>query len=418
MKYNLPNETVITLSNVEGKFGIGVSSEVGYEAKRLGLSYILVITDPNISQNTKILQEIVGYLEEYGLKVDIFDKAHVEPVDYEVEKAIEYAKRKNYDGFIGVGGGSSIDTAKIVNLYTTYPTETFKDYIAPPTGKGKTVPGKLKPTIAIPTTAGSGSETSPTAVVDLKKEKIKVGISHQYLIPSIVLLDPLLTISLPPYYTAASGLDVLISNIEAYTTLPYNSRPRPESPNKRPVYIGANPISDINIEKSIQLIGKYLRRAYFNPYDIEARENMLLATHLGSVFKTVGVHIPHALAYAIAGRRPNLPHGVTVTLTAPAVLDFIEPVVPERLAKIASLLGEKTEGLSIMEAASLAKKALIKLLIDLNMPSGLVDLGIKEEDIPDLAKDGLKNQRLIVGCSRPVKEEDLINILKNSLHNW
>jgi len=418
MVYTSPNDTVFTVRNVEVKFGIGVSSEIGYEAKRLGMSHVLVVTDPNISEKTKILQEIVGYLEESGLKVDIFDKAHVEPVDYEVEKAIEYAKGKNYDGFIGLGGGTSIDTAKMVNLYTTYPTDTFKDYIAPPTGKGKPVPGRLKPMIAVPTTAGTGSETTPVAIVDLEKEKVKVGVSNQYLLPSLALLDPLLTVSLPPYYTASTGLDALMHDIEAYTTLPYKARPRPESPGKRPVYVGANPISDTYVEKSMELIGKYLRRAYFNPYDIEARENMLLAAHMGGAFGNAGVHIPHALAYPIAHRRHDLPHGVTGILTAPAVLEFLEPVVPERLAKIASLLGEKTDGLSIMEAASMAKEALVKFLKDLNMPSGLVDVGFDEKDIPELAKSALENQRLLIGSVRPVKEDDLIYIYKKSLHNW
>jgi hydroxyacid-oxoacid transhydrogenase len=416
--YVSPNDTVFTVRNVLVKFGEGVSSEVGYEAKRLKMTKVLIVTDKNLNENTKIPTRIKGCLGEVGIKADIFDGAHVEPIDAEVMKAIEFAEGKGYDGFVGLGGGSSIDTAKMINLYTTYPTAEFKDYIAPPTGKGKIVPGPLKPLIVIPTTAGTGSENTPVAVVDLAKEKLKVGISHPYLLPSYALLDPLLTISLSPYYTASTGMDALLHSIEAYTCIPYNARPRPEAPEKRPVYIGSNPVSDIFVERSIELVGKYLRRAYHNPYDLEARHNMLLAAHLGGAFGNAGVHVPHALAYPIAGRRHELPHGITVCVTAPASLEFIAPVVREKLAKVATLLGEKTEGVTTGEAATLAKEAIIKLMEDINFPSGIAEFGFEEKDIEELAEAGIKMQRLLSCSPRPVKLEDIKEIYRKSLHNW
>ena len=416
--YVSPNDTVFTIRNVQVKFGEGVSSEVGYEAKRLKMMNALIVTDKNINENTKIPYRIKGYLEEEGIKAEIFDGVHIEPIDTEVLKGIEFAKGKDYDGFIGLGGGSSIDTAKMINLYTSYPTADLKDYIAPPKGRGKPVPGPLKPLIALPTTAGTGSENTPVAVVDLIKEKIKVGISHPYLLPTFALLDPVLTISLPPYYTASTGMDALLHSIEAYTCIPYNARPRPESPERRLVYAGSNPVSDIFVEKSIELIGKYLRRAYHDPYDLEARHYMLLAAHLGGAFGNAGVHIPHALAYPISGRRHELPHGIAVCVTGPASLDFLAPVFQEKLAKVATLLGEKTEGLSVGEAAASAKEAMINLMKDIDVPTGIAEFGFEEDDIDELAEAGIKIQRLLSCSPRTVKLDDIIEIYRKSLHNW
>ncbi len=417
-EYISPNDTVFTVRNVQVKFGEGVSSEVGYEAVRLGIKKALIVTDKNINENTRFPSRIREYLEGAGVRADIFDGTHIEPIDVEVVKAIEFAKGKDYDGFIAVGGGSSIDTAKMINLYTSYPTPDFKDYIAPPTGGGKPVPGPLKPLICIPTTAGTGSENTPVAIVDLTREKLKVGISNPYLLPSFALLDPVLTVTLSPYYTASTGIDALMHCIECYTAIPYNSRPRPPSPDKRPVYIGSNPVSDIFVEKAMELIGKYLRKAYFNPYDLEARRNMLLAAHLGGAFGNAGVHISHALAYPIAGRRHELPHGITVAVTGPAMLEFLEPIVPEKLAKIAELLGEKIEGLKVREAAALAKEALIKLMRDVNLPSGISEFGFDEKDLKELSEGAILQQRLLAVSPRPVNIQEIMEIYRKSLHNW
>lgn len=416
--YSSPNDTVFTIRNVQVKFGEGVSSEVGYEAKRLGMTDVLIVTDKNIRENTGIVAHIADRLTDEGISVDVFDGVHIEPTDAEVAKGIEYATGKSYDGFIGLGGGSSIDTAKMINLYTTHPTDDFKDYISPPIGKGKPVPGPLKPHIAIPTTAGTGSENTPIAVVDLVQEKLKTAVSHPYLLPSYALLDPLLTVSLPPYYTASTGMDALLHSIEAYTCIPYDTRPRPESPGKRPVYVGSNPVSDIFVEKSIELIGRYLRTACHDPADLDARHHMLLAAHLGGAFGNAGVHIPHALSYPIAGRNHEIPHGVAVCITGAAALEFLEPKVPEKLGRVARLLGEETSGFSKVEAAASAKEALISLMRDIDFPSGIAELGFGEEDIDELASAGIKISRLLSCSPRQVKLEDISEIYRKSLHNW
>jgi len=418
MRYFIPNDNVFAVRNVKIKFGSGVLSEIGYETSSLKIKSVLVITDENISNNTDIIKDCVKYLNEYAIDVEIYDKSPIEPMDTAILDAIEFAKGKNFDGLIGIGGGSSIDTAKMVNLYTTYPTSNFKDYIAPPTGKGKPVPGPLKPLIAVPTTAGTGSENTPVAVVDLSKEKIKVGISSPFLQAQIALLDPLLTITLSPYYTASTGIDALMHSIEAYTCIPYNSKPRPSAPQNRSVYVGSNPVSDLFVEESIKLIGQYLRRAYFNPYDIEAREKLLLAAHLGGAFGNAGVHIPHSLAYPIAGRRHELPHGVTVTLTAPKSLEFIAPLAEKKLAKVAEWLGENIEGLSLREAALRAKEGVRKLMKDLSISKGLKYEDFSEKDIDELSKAAMKMQRLLSMSPRTASIEDVKEIYRGSMENW
>ena len=418
LEYKSVHDTVFTVRNVQVKFGEGVSAEIGYEAKRLGMTKVLIVTDKNLCDSTKIPEFILSKLEEDGIKTDVYDGTNIEPIDTEVVKGIEYAMGQGYDGFIGLGGGSSIDTAKMINLYTTYPTEDFRDYVSPPVGKGKPVPGPIMPLIAIPTTAGTGSENTPVAVVDLLEEKLKVAVSNAYLLPSYALLDPVLTFSLPPYYTSSTGMDALLHSIEAYTCIPYNTRARPESPSKRPVYVGSNPVSDLFALSSIELIGQNLRKAYHQPDNLEARHNMLLAAHLGGAFGNAGVHIPHALSYPLAGRKHDLPHGIAVCVTGVAALEFLEPVVPDKLIKIANLLGENTENLSKAEAASKAKEAIIGLMKDIGFPSGIVELGFDESDIDELGEAGSKIQRLLSCSPRQVKLEDVKEIYRKSLHNW
>ncbi len=419
MNYITPNDTVFAVRNVKIKFGSGVLSEIGYEVSLMKIKSVLIVTDENLSKKTSTIKNCIKYLDEYEIEVtDVYDQSPIEPIDTAVLEAIEFAKKKKFDGIIGIGGGSSMDTAKMINLYTTYPTNNFKDYIAPPTGKGKPVPGPLKPLIAVPTTAGTGSENTPVAIVDLTKEKLKVGISNPFLGPQLALLDPTLTISLSPYYTASTGLDALLHSIEAYTCIPYNSRPRPGSPKERPVYVGSNPVSDLFVEESIKLIGKYLRRAYFNPHDIEAREKMMLAAHLGGAFGNAGVHIPHALAYPIAGKRHELPHGVTVVLTAPKSLEFIVPMAEERLAKVAEWLGETTVDITKREAAEKAKEGVRKLMKDLNIAKGLKYEGFSEKDIEKLSESAMKIQRLLSMSPRPVSIEDVKEIYRGSMENW
>jgi alcohol dehydrogenase class IV len=282
--------------------------------------------------------------------------------------------------------------------------------------------------IAVPTTAGTGSETSPAAVLDVLALKLKDAISHDFLRPDSGVVDPLNMVSMPPMVTASTGLDVFTHAAESFTRRPYNARPRPEHPGKRPVFVGSNPISDFNSLKAIELCGKYLRRAVALGTDLEARFNMALASTLAGVgFTTAGVHIPHAAAYSIAARvrdyrapdypqeEPIVPHGIAVSLTAPAVFKYTAPSDPEKHLLIAKYLGVNVEGVSPNQVGEVVSSAISRLMKDIRFPNGLRAVGYTEEDIPDLAEGTLKIQRLITQAPIPATKETITEILKDSL---
>lgn len=413
--YNLVVDNIYLFRTVPYiKFGIGATDEIGYDVEKLKVSKVLIVTDKFINEKTSLPSRVKQSIEERGIKAEIWDGVEPEPSYSSVKEGIKFAKDKGYEAFIGLGGGSSIDTAKAINLFTTYPADVY-DYIGPPIGKGMKIPGPVKPLIAIPTTAGTGSEVSPVFVISLPEIKSKVGISADELRPTQVILDPLNTISMPPNVTASTGIDALMHAIEAYTAKPYYTRLKPKTPLERPVYMGSNPTTDTLAEKAIELIGKYLRRAFVNGYDLEARCNMLLAANIaGIAFTNAGVHVPHAMSFPI-GYRKHLPHGVAVGVCGPSFLDFAVPALPEKHARIAQLLGEKIDGLSIFEAGLKASEALIKLLKDLNLPNGISAVGFSEKDIPELVEDTLKQQRLLAQSPRPISKQDLEQIFLKSL---
>lgn len=399
------------------KFGIGATEEIGFELKKIGVKRVLIATDKVVNEKTDAPSKIKHYAEDQGIKVEIWVEVEPEPSSDAMKKAIKFASDRNFDGFIGVGGGSSIDTAKVADLFTSYPGE-FLDYISAPIGKGKLIPGKIKPLIAVPTTAGTGSETTGVAVVDLTDFKIKSGFSSWYLLPDLAIIDPLNTVTMPPSVTANTGIDALMHAIEAYTCRPYYTRPKPESPEKRPLYIGSNPFTDALAEKTIELIGKNLTTAVWNGRDINARSNMSMAAFIaGVVLANAGAHVPHSMAYLVGGRK-HLPHGIGVAVHGPAFLKFAAKGIPEKLAKVAELLGEKVDGLSIKDAALKASEALITLMRDIKLPNGLEALGFTEEDIPKMAKDTLKIRRLLACSPIALKEEDIAQIYKDSMKYW
>jgi len=262
----------------------------------------------------------------------------IEPTDTSFKKAIELARSTPFEGFVAVGGGSTIDTAKVANLYSTYPPRDFLDYVNQPIGKGLPVPGQLKPLFAIPTTAGTGSETTGVAIFDLEEMHAKTGIAHRRLKPTLGIVDPKNTRTLPPMVTACTGLDVLTHAVESYTAIPYNRRPRPERPILRPVYQGSNPVSDIWSLQAMRMVSRYLIRAFEDPTDDEARSMMALAaTFAGVGFGNAGVTLPHGMSYAVSGMvrnyrpegypkdHPIVPHGMGVVLNAPAAFRFTAP---------------------------------------------------------------------------------------------
>jgi alcohol dehydrogenase class IV len=422
-------ESIIPLTMARLKFGVGATEELGYELKALGARKVLLVTDRRLWEHG-LVDRVKTIIEREKIALAIFDEVHCEPTDASMRHAIDKANGLSFDAIVALGGGSAIDTAKAVNLYHTYPAD-LHEYINAPIGKGKPVPGPLKPLIALPTTSGSGSETTTVIVLDLLEMQLKTGISHQLIRPTVALVDPLNTLSAPPAVTAATGLDVLTHAAESFTIKPYNVRPKPKDPSLRPPYIGANPIADLWSEKAIEWGGTYLRRAYYNGSDLEAKSHMAMAaTFAGIGFGNAGVHIPHALAYPIAARikgwvppgygteEPMVPHGLSVALTAAANFRFTAPSHPEKHARIALLLGVNTAGLSEWEAAMKLPEAFIRLMKDIGAPNGLGAIGYTEADIPALVEGGLKQQRLLVGSPRPVTGEDLTRIVEESMKLW
>src|SRR2546423_6149411 len=297
-------EYAFELASSSIRFGRGVTREVGMDLAEMNAKRVMVLTDPNLAKLSPVAT-VVESLRDNRIKYALFDRVRVEPTDVPFREAIDFAKDGDFDAFVGVGGGSTIDTAKAANLYSTYPAD-FLDYVNAPMGRGKPVPGPLKPLIAIPTTAGTGSETTGVAIFDLVERKAKTGIAHRYLRPTLGIVDPDNTRTLPSAVAAATGLDVLSHALESYTAIPYDRRPRPERPLLRPAYQGANPLSDIWAIKALEMVATFLPRAVADTSDDEARAQMCLAASMAGIgFGNAGVHLPHGMSYAVAGLVKN-----------------------------------------------------------------------------------------------------------------
>lgn len=425
---DIPNETVFTMEMTPIKFGPGATGEVAYDLKRLGVKHALIVTDHGVMK-LGLPERVRSLLQEANIRADIFDDVHVEPTDKSFEAISTFVHGRDYDGFVAVGGGSSIDSAKAANLFTTYPAPVM-DYVNKPIGKGLPIPGSLKPLLAIPTTAGTGSETTAVAIMDVLSLKVKTGISHRYLRPTMAIIDPLNTVTLPPMATAYPGFDVLTHALESYTSRPYNARPQ-HKPDERPVYVGSNPISDMWCEKALEYLGRYFRRAVLNGMDVEARTHMALAaTYAGIGFGNAGVHVPHSIAYPIAGlvknftppdypgEEPIIPHGLSVVITAPPTFRWTYPVNPDRHLRAAQLLGGETSGLSSAEMPEVLPRTLLSLMRDTGIANGLAALGYGQADVPALIDGTLKQQRLLVNCPRDVGAGELRQLIQSSFEYW
>ena len=395
------------------KFGDGAAEEAGYEARRLKGSRILIVTDEGVAK-AGLIANVKVSLEKEGLEVSVFDGVKPDPPMQVYEKCLGFARGPDCDVVVGLGGGSSMDVAKVVAALLAHGGELL-DYLAPPTGKGKKIPGKGLPVIAIPTTSGTGSEVSPVAVITLPERRVKEGISNNSLRPDVALVDPLMTVTLPPAMTAATGMDALAHAVEAYTTRRFDCRPRPEKPEERPVYTGGNPLTDALSATSIELVGNFLRRAVNNGYDLEARRGMAMASLLaGMAFTNAGLTAVHAITMAI-GAKYNMPHGVANAMLLPHVMEFNFTSDFERFTDVAQLLGEEADGLSPKEAAMRSVAAVKALSEDIGVPQHLSSFGVRAEDIPDLAKDCMKVQRLMICNPRRVTAGDVEEILRKAL---
>ena len=422
-------ETAFTMDSSSIKYGPGVTREVGHDMSQWGARRVLVVTDPYLS-GTEPVARVLEALRGAAIEAVLFDQVRVEPTDESFQAAIALAAAGRFDGYVAVGGGSSMDTAKAANLYATYPAE-FLAYVNPPIGQGRPVPGKLKPLIAVPTTAGTGSETTGVAIFDYTPLHAKTGIAHRALRPVLGVIDPENTRSQPPEVAACAGLDVLSHALESLTAIPYHRRPAPDQPGLRPAYQGANPISDVWAERAIALVARHLVRAQADPSDDEARGPMLLAaTFAGIGFGNAGVHLPHGMSYPVSGmvrnfipagypgRRPLIPHGMSVILNAPAVFRFTAPSDPQRHLDAARLMGADVEGARLEDAGEVLAGAIIALMRKTGMPNGLKAVGFGPADVDALVAGTVVQHRVTKLAPRPASEADLKELFLSSMTLW
>ena len=411
------------------RFGWGVTREVGMDLVDCGAKRVMVVTDP-VLRKLPPVATVLTALEEAGVSHVLFDRVQIEPTDASFKEAIAFAVGEQVDAFVAVGGGSTIDTAKAANLYATYPAD-FLDYVNAPIGKGLPVPGPLKPLIAIPTTAGTGSETTGTAIFDLVSMHAKTGISHRNLKPTLGIIDPENTATLSPTAVASTGCDVLSHALESYTAIAYTMRPYPERPILRPAYQGANPVSDLWARETLAMVAQYLPRAMADPEDREAREKMLLAASFAGIgFGNAGVHLPHGMSYPVAGMvrdyhpagyagdHPIVPHGMAVILNAPAVFRFTGAAGPTRHIQAAGLLGADVSRAKPGDAGTILSDRLIALMQELQVPNGLSAIGYTSADIPALVEGTLPQHRVTKLSPRQAAAEDLARLFEDAMRYW
>ena len=422
-------ETRFTMDTSSIKFGAGSTREVGADMARLGARRVMVVTDPRLASGETVAT-VLDALRGEAIDAVLYDQVRIEPTDETFMQAAAFATGGGFDGFIAVGGGSVIDTAKAANLYATWPAPLLT-YVNPPLGEGKPVPGPLRPLIAIPTTAGTGSETTGVAIFDYEALHAKTGIAHRALRPILGIIDPDNTRTMPPMVAACSGLDVLSHAVESFTALPYHEREAPPHPGLRPAYQGANPISDIWAAKAMAMMARTIARAVDDPGDDAARGEMLLAaTYAGIGFGNAGVHLPHGMSYPVSGMvrdyvppgypddHPIVPHGMSVILNAPAVFRWTAPANPERHLEAARLLGADTAGASRDDAGEVLAGQIEAIMRRVGMPNGLSGVGLGPDDVDALVAGTLPQHRVTKLSPRPASEPDLRALFLAAMRYW
>lgn len=425
----MTTETAFNMASSNLRFGQGATREIGMELADMGVQHVLVVTDPNLSALPPVAVALQA-LDDESIRYTLFDRARVEPTDNSLKEAITFADAHPADAFVAIGGGSVIDTAKAANLYTSCPADLL-DYVNAPIGKAKPIPAPLKPLIAIPTTAGSGSETTGVAIFDLVEMHAKTGIAGLRLKPTLGLLDPDNTKTLPPQVAACTGLDVLTHAIESYTALPYDQRPKPERPQLRPAYQGSNPISDTWSLAALRMVAEFLPRAVQDPGDDEARGMMLLAAaYAGMGFGNAGVHLAHGMSYPVSGMvrdyKPDgyqvdhaiVPHGMSVVLNAPAVFRFTAPACPGRHLQAARALGVDVSNAKQQDAGRILSDRIIEFMQILEIPNGLSAIGFSSNEIPALVEGTLPQHRVTKLSPKPAGAEELASLFEDAMVYW
>ncbi len=422
-------DTAFTVEAPNLKFGVGAIAELGADARALGMTRVALLADPRVAALAH-LANAVASLEAAGLDVVIFDEVEVEPTDRSFRAAAAFAQEGRFDGFVSVGGGSTMDTAKAANLYASHPADLFA-YVNAPLGEARPVPGPLKPHIACPTTFGTASETTGIAIFDILEKEMKTGIAHRELRPTLGLVDPAGLATLPVPVVAANGFDVFSHAIESYTARPFTKRTAPESPAARPLLQGANPYGDIACLEAIKLVGLNIERAVQAPDDLDAREALAFAGMLAGIgFGNAGCHVPHAMSYAVAGLvrdyhpegwpddHAMVPHGTSVIVNAPAAFRFTAAACPDRHLTAAEAFGADVRNRPPEHAGDALADQVVNLMRATGMPNGLRGVGYDEGDIEALTARTIPTRRLLDISPRPVEPDDLRRLFKDALSYW
>jgi hydroxyacid-oxoacid transhydrogenase len=418
-----PNATTLRWSPAPVLYGLGATREIGHELQSLGLRRVAIVTDANIVA-TGLVDEVVGFVRTAGCDAVVWSASQVEPTEASILGAVTELAGEQVDGYIALGGGSCIDTCKVVNLLTQYPADLVS-YIGRPHGEGRKIPGPLLPMIGMPTTSGPGAESTTAASVETEALEGKASIVDGALLCTVAIIDPLNTITAPPAVTASAGYDALIQAIESYTSRAFDQVPSAASYERSPL-VGANPLSDPWCEKAVELCGRYLARSVLNGYDMEARIGM----SQGAMFSRLGAagaHLPHALAAAVAstGRdytpagfdgidRPVVPHGQSVVAAAGEAFAFTWAGAPERHHRAASLLGITEEELADRGAEALVDW-IRRLIAVTDGPANLGTFGLTDADVPIVAQKTVAQRRLLPRAPRPVTEAAVSEVLMRAL---
>nr|CAD2148244.1 unnamed protein product [Meloidogyne enterolobii] len=412
------------------RFGKGVTKEIGFDVVTFGAKNPLIVTDKNVAK-TVAFENVANSLTKLGIAFEVFDEIKCEPSQQSMQLAINFARKKPFDCFLAVGGGSVIDTAKAAALYANNPNAEFFDFVQKPFGLGLIPDKTMLPLIAVPTTAGTGSETTGVSIIDIPEKQCKTGIRLRCIKPNLAIIDPLNVMSMPRNVAIYSGFDVLCHALESYTAKPYNKRsPLPSSPNARPVYQGSNPVSDVWVREALQIVKKYFRRSIFDPEDEEARTYMMMASSFaGMGFGNAGVHLCHGLSYPISSQgksyfdkhyskeHPLIPHGLSVVCTAPADFLFTTCADPKRHLEASQLLGSDLPNTASPDTiANVLADQLRSFMSDFGCPNGLKQMGFDRSNVDKLAEAALNSFRSNPISPREIDFDSVSDIYEKSLN--
>lgn len=370
--------------------GIGSVRKLGEEIKKFNVKKVLIITDPGVSK-TKILEKVKQPLLESGIEVGTFNKVEPEPSIENFDECFELAKCGDYDLVIGVGGGSSMDMSKAISIMLKNHGKV-QDYFGVNLIKNPGIPK-----IAIPSTSGTGSEVTGIFILKDRQKELKIGVVSPFNLPDTIIVDPELTIDLPPKMTASTGMDALTHGIEAYTAL------------------NASIMTDIYAEKAIRLIADNLRVAVSNGNDLSARYKMAMGSlFAGIAFANASCTAVHALSFPLGGKY-NIPHGIANTLMLPYVMEYNLVGNLSKFAAIAEFMGENINGLSLRQAAQRSVDAVKVMASDIGMPQRLSEINIPRTAIEQLTEGAYSCKRLLVVNPRKIELEDIKQIYEKAM---